>query len=535
MGAIFKGKGVSFYLTVIFGILFLSSAQAKFVDLIEPNPEASSANLEAGNSNIFSDDSKFTCSVKEINCFRQLYEEHQGDGSKMALLINGEDSLVARLSMLKNAKQSVRIEALEFLGDDTGWYFAEKLKALKREKPNVDIRVIVDAMSNRDASSISMYDDLIQAGISVVGAAHAEHNENSELIFDFVTKPFNINRRFHEKMWLIDAEDPTNGAGIVGGMNIGDGYMRIGQKPFRDQDIYLKGPILQDIVKAFEGNYKYHQSLKAKAKSGIHELILKALDFFMKGTKKSSFVLNPENQNTIELANNKTLPFIDNDQLLEPVDILFIQNKPRFRETFIPQAYIRLINLMAAKADRDKTSKHKILIANAYFIPTKNLVTAISNAVLKGVKIKVLTNGPSTVEPQSVGFVSRYHFLTLISLNQDPNKDPRGSFEVYEWGKTKDPTFNEGMLHEKIGIFDKERVVIGSYNLDPRSENLNSEVVVAFKNAKLASVLADQFAVDIGRSTLVSLEDAQNYREMHGGVFKKFSFEISKVIGKTMY
>ena len=59
---------------------------------------------------------------------------------------NGDDSFAARIQALTYADTSVRIQALIFTGDESGLYITELLKKKKAE--GLDVRVIVDAMSN---------------------------------------------------------------------------------------------------------------------------------------------------------------------------------------------------------------------------------------------------------------------------------------------------------------------------------------------------------------------------------------------------
>ena len=69
----------------------------------------------------------------------------------IALLDGGEESLAARLQTLKNAKRSIRIQALIFTADETGTAVARILK--EKHKQGLDVRVIVDAFSNIMTSS----------------------------------------------------------------------------------------------------------------------------------------------------------------------------------------------------------------------------------------------------------------------------------------------------------------------------------------------------------------------------------------------
>jgi putative cardiolipin synthase len=48
-------------------------------------------------------------------------------------------------------------------------------------------------------------------------------------------------------------------------------------------------------------------------------------------------------------------------------------------------------------------------------------------------------------------------------------------------------------LHAKAGVFDGETGAVGSYNLDPRSERLNTELALVFQNPPLAREMRGTF------------------------------------------
>ena len=96
-----------------------------------------------------------------------LFDVHPAETCRIAVLPNGDDSFAARIQALKGADTSVRIQALVFTADESGLFIADLLKEKKAE--GLDVRVIVDAMSNPDPQTQWMYFDLKQNGIEVEG------------------------------------------------------------------------------------------------------------------------------------------------------------------------------------------------------------------------------------------------------------------------------------------------------------------------------------------------------------------------------
>jgi len=190
-----------------------------------------------------------------------LFNVHSAETCRIAVLPNGDDSFAARIQALKKADTSVRIQALIFTGDESGLYIAEILKEKKAQ--GLDVRVIVDAMSNPGVQTQWMYFDLKQHGIEVEGYETFNLqwlNEMPVTSHDAADETTDPNKRYHEKMWIIDGET-DHGVAVVGGLNIANEYFRIDpQNPsryWRDQDVIVKGDVVKDMVTTFDRNFEY--------------------------------------------------------------------------------------------------------------------------------------------------------------------------------------------------------------------------------------------------------------------------------------
>jgi phosphatidylserine/phosphatidylglycerophosphate/cardiolipin synthase-like enzyme len=195
-----------------------------------------------------------------------LFDVHSAETCRIAVLPNGDDSFAARIQALKNADTSILIQALIFTGDESGLYIAELLKEKKAE--GLDVRVIVDGMSNPGVQTQWMYFDLKQHGIEVEGyeTFYLQWlNEMPLAIHDAADKTTNPNKRYHEKMWIIDGQT-DHAVAVVGGLNIANEYFRIDpQNPsryWRDQDVIVKGDVIKDMVATFERNFEYFLTIK---------------------------------------------------------------------------------------------------------------------------------------------------------------------------------------------------------------------------------------------------------------------------------
>ena len=452
---------------------------------------------------------------KEINT-SGLFNVHPLETCRIAVLHNGDDSFAARIQALKNADTSVRIQALTFTGDESGLYITELLKGKKVQ--GLDVRVIIDGLANPWVQTQWRYFDLKQHGIEVEGYETFSLQWLNELPMashDAADKTTNPNKRFHEKMWIIDG-GTDHGVAILGGANIANEYFRIDpQNPsryWRDQDVIVKGDVVKDMVATFERNFEYF--LKIKESRGVFntniywEATRKVLN--KTGTVNMYHITDKRlNKNVRELAYKKL------DLKYEDAKCRFFQNRPRFGETYIEQAYLKLI----------KGAKKEILIANAYFVASKKFVEAINDAVRRCVKVIILTNSPETNDLPMLTIVGRDYYDDILAVNKESlvQSFDEGGVQIWEWQgrRTHAAEQTEGTMHAKFAVFDRRISIVGSYNLDPRSRTLNSESVIVFENEALSRHLADMFYKnDLDFSKQITLEDTKAFTESKDAIYQ---------------
>ena len=389
------------------------------------------------------------------------------DNNTVRLLINGEASFAERMRMVAEAKESIYIQALIFKADTTGRAITEALIARKRADPQLDIRVIVDTYANvQDVDAQLMYFDLQNAGIDVEGfEAFYLHWLNEINLKDWLAG----NKRYHEKYWIID-----NKEAVVGGMNIADEYARCSSDPmllWRDQDVLLAGPVVEDIQRAFLDNYSHFKDIKSskgellnpdtywelwREKTPGAEMLEQAEEL------KQAISDSVYGEEASVECTGTPVP----TQTREDVNVRFIRARPREGERYIHELYLEQIN----------GAKKSIFIENAYFVPIEDLTGALSAAARRGVQVQVVTNSDKTNDIPMITIAGRARYQRLIEAG----------VEVYEWHAEK---FGEGTVHSKYAVFDDQIAVIGSYNLDPRSIGLNSEDVVVIDDPATAQEL----------------------------------------------
>ena len=503
---------------------FLTACSQHEVTQEEINQIESGLQIQKQHDSVFGAINEFIGSPYPDIELTGLFKTHPAVNNQIAVLNNGDDSFAARIQTLKNASTSIRIQALVFTADEAGLYITEILKQKKKE--GLDIRVIVDAFSNPKFQTQRMFFDLKQNGIKVEGyeamllqwineipipllMPHAEHGR--------------LDKRFHEKMWLIDAET-DHGVAIVGGLNVANEYFRVDESNpdffWRDQDVIVKGAVIKDMVTAFDRNFDYFLAIKKSRGIFNTNLYWDMTRSVLAKTGKIHFHFN-----TNEKLNKKVRVMAKKSLQLDyhPGKVRFFQNRPRYKATYIGQSYIKSI----------LSAKTTISIANAYFIPSKEFILALKDAARRCVSINIITNSTQTNDLPEITMVGRESYLDMMSVNNEDSVkscslkqngiNQQAGIKIWEWqGKT--PSMkerNQGTMHSKYAIFDNKISIVSSFNLDPRSAKLNSESALIFESKPLAIQLSQRFHKnDLSYSLKINHKQAKEFINPESIIYK---------------
>lgn len=133
-------------------------------------------------------------------------------------------------------------------------------------------------------------------------------------------------------------------------------------------------------------------------------------------------------------------------------------------------------------------AREEILLQNPYFVPDVGMLACITEAVTRGVSVKVMLPGGRTDSP-FVARAGRYLYRSLIN----------GGVEVYEYQPT--------LCHQKIVVVDECWSLVGSTNMDARSLELNGELSVGIDSTEIAAVLKQAFERDLKDARRIEARD----------------------------
>jgi putative cardiolipin synthase len=388
------------------------------------------------------------------------------------------DAFAARALMAAAAEKSIDLQYYIWHGDASGFLLFETLwRAAER---GVRVRLLLDdintggldptiaALDAHPNIEVRLYNPLAQRSLRGL---------------NFLTDFTRVNRRMHNKSFTVD-----NQVSIVGGRNVGNEYFGAGSEGvFADLDVIAVGAAVPEVSKQFDlywnspSAYPAALLLGAPAPDGQAALLAR-------------FAANR--------AEAESVAYIDAVRSTPIVDDLVGQRLP------FEWAAARVVHDDPAKT-LDTAERTDLLLfpqlvqsigraqstfdlVNPYFVPGDTGTAALVQQARDGVRLRILTNSLAASDVSAVhsGYAKRRVELLRAGIQLFELK-PGAARESKEYGSYG--SGSSGGLHAKTFAVDRRHVFVGSFNFDPRSGRLNTEMGLVIDSPKLAREMAARF------------------------------------------
>jgi len=145
-----------------------------------------------------------------------------------------------------------------------------------------------------------------------------------------------------------------------------------------------------------------------------------------------------------------------------------------------------LVNATMGLADE---MKEELLVEMAYFVPGKRGVATAKEYVDRGIKVKFLTNSlaSNNVLAAHAGY-AKYR-KSLLEAGAELYEYRPDAADRKNWAPVAETA--ETQLHSKTFVIDRKIVFVGTFNLDPRSKVINTEMGVLIRDPGFAEQVAD--------------------------------------------
>lgn len=399
--------------------------------------------------------------------------------SGFRLLPLGLDSLHARIELIRRAQVSLDVQYYFIADDRTGRLFMRSLRdaALR----GVRVRLLVD--------------DLGTVGADALFAGLAAHPNTEVRLFN----PFccarhsaagrfaasladvrRLNRRMHNKLLVADGA-----IAVMGGRNIADEYFARGSASnFVDMDVLLAGAVVDRLAAIFDLYWNSPQSYDVRA------IVEGANDDAAARAQFGHLVDDGEQMRAVAvpdrdmLGHRKLADELDGGRLPLAAGsaVAFADQPGKVTATSIERT--RALSVQMNIMDRVALATRQVVISSPYFVPGRDNEQLLAALPGRGVEVVILTNSlaANDVPLTHIGY-ARYR-VGLVRAGVDlyelsPANLRREAWDVF-------PGLSHGRLHAKTAVIDATMVYIGSMNLDPRSETINTELGIFARSPELA-------------------------------------------------
>ena len=396
-------------------------------------------------------------------------------------LSSAKEGMGWRLALVDHATKSIDIQYFIWSGDEAGVLLFDRL--LQAADRGVRVRLLVDDLALEGSDdNIAVYSQHPNFEIRIYNPGRVRKSALGA-IGEFMLHFRSLNRRMHNKLFVVDSQ-----FAILGGRNIGNPYFGLSNKyNNRDMDLLLAGAIVPEISSAFDDYWNAELAYPATEMSDkadiakLPELRDDITTYLHEHRDRlSSYPLQ---------ASNWQVLF---DQLPGNVD----KGEGHFLQD-VPVSYhgteFKLVDMIDEVAGE---AHEEVIVVSPYFIPTEGLLENISDLTSRGVKVKVITGSLGSNNHTAVhSHYKKYRRkildagAELYEFRHDPSEAVRAISDV-------PPVRAEFIsLHAKALVGDRNKVFIGSLNLDPRAVVINTENGIYFESPALGRDLAERFDV----------------------------------------
>jgi len=368
---------------------------------------------------------------------------------------------------------------------------------LRAADRGVQVKVIVDdLMIDAEPETLISLALHPNVEIKIYNPQHSVGVSFFERVWNVITNFRSVNQRMHDKTAIFD-----HAAAITGGRNMADEYYDYHQEyNYRDRDALLAGPVVMEMEHNFQQFWQSPLSVPLEELLAEERQSVTAAD--VQGYRKwlATYAQDPENyapevHQAREAMENRFPKLLDEMSWAPVTFISDYPGKNRGTEGLSgggdsTSALIQLVT----------NAQQRITIQSPYLVMPDGGLELFSELVQRGVQIRISTNSlKSTDNLQAFsGYYKQRQAILDAGIELFEYKARPAIMQKlidrYSALEKKAPIF---AVHAKSLVVDGDSVFIGTFNLDPRSTNLNTEVGVIIQDAIIARQVESAIEADI--------------------------------------
>lgn len=416
------------------------------------------------------------------------------------VLNRGADALMTRAWLADQAEHTIEVQYFIWSTDNIGILASEAL--LRAAERGVKVRVIVDDLlidaPDKTLLALAKHPNI---NIRIYNPKHSVGTPIYMRLLNLIADFRGANQRMHDKTFIVDEK-----VAITGGRNMAAEYFDYNHTyNFRDRDLLLIGNTVKMMRSSFDKFWNSDLSVRLeKLYDGIG--ILEAnitvsdkdiqkiySDLHAYANQKDNFA--PEVNSAIQ-----AMPKLFKDLAKQVIwgEITFISDLPeKNTNKFDLDGGGQTSTALAKLVDAANIS---IVIQSPYLVMSDSAKALFRRAIKRGVKVRISTNSMSSTDNLQAFSGYRNQRSELLKMGVDifefkphplvQRELMKGSVIV----KDQLPIF---AIHAKTMVVDSKILYVGTFNFDPRSQNLNTEVGAIIRNETIAKEVLTAIETDM--------------------------------------
>lgn len=463
--------------------------------------------------------------------FAQSSLRLEGEKNSAHILNRGDEALLARIHLIQSARKNIAIQTFIWANDEVGrLVMYELLKAARR---GVEVRLLIDHIASEQNLETATFLATADPNLHIKLYNPLSASQGSAEITPSILKKLQAyfvrfthsNQRMHNKVFIAD-----DMVGIAGGRNYQNAYYDQARGlNYKDRDILVIGPIVAEMTRSFQSFWECDYAVDLKELQDVRDNIEQGLVRTW-GTRES-FKLHGLFE---DMDARSSQPGHISQLFVAPLkkveNASFIADKPGKNKEMSFGNFTGSGEITRELAQLVSQAKHSVCIQTPYLILSSAAIDLFAELRRKNpaMDFRISTNSLAATDSwyvYALSYKQKQTYLKKLNFKIAELKPLPG--DIYAFMPTYDllrsrpltpaereemPSFSDQQdhagspappllqrppppgspflcLHAKSLVVDDEVLYIGSYNLDPRSENLNTEVGIVIRDKDLAREL----------------------------------------------
>jgi putative cardiolipin synthase len=414
-----------------------------------------------------------------------LLTEPHGGLSGFQLQSDGLEALASRLVLADLAERSIDVQYYLITDDQVGLVFLDSL--LRAADRGVRVRVLLDDIltGGYDKAMVAL-DSHPNFEVRIFNPFTSRGSRVRDGLFDFAR----VNRRMHNKSFTID-----NQVTIIGGRNIADEYFAAHHSQnFGDADVLCVGSVVGEVSSMFDEywNSRWAAPLEMFAKMPadpaaklveVREHLVKnrravADSVYGYAVRQDGYRFLTEQRGDFHWA--------PHELVVDPL------SKTEGKDFTVHDGIVGRLAEVVAKAE------HDLVVVSPYFVPLQTGVEYFQSLIDRGLRVRVVTNSLAANNHGIVhsGYIPYRKALLRMGVEL---YEVRGNADILGVDRGGSGAAL-ATLHTKAFLVDHDVLFLGSFNWDPRSALLNTEMGIVIHSPDVADSAWGMLDRGLGRS-----------------------------------